>query len=104
IFPFEGYGDSELFFKLQLLRPSLFKNFVAIRDTLAKPFLLFFRQIDYFNTFLTAAIFHRNFAFFTLNEKQVASFVGAIGMCIASFAALVAMANDIIRNPFPTAM
>src|SRR5688572_12571120 len=34
----------------------------------------------------------------------MASFVGAVGVSIASFAALVALANNIIRNPLPTAM
>src|SRR5690606_32800446 len=60
--------------------------------------------MDYFDTFVTATFFHRNFTFFTLNEKQVAGLVCAVCMSVARFAALVAMANNIIRNPFATTM
>src|SRR5690606_16298955 len=82
-----------LFFKLQLFRTAFFENFIAIRNSLAQPFLLFFRKMYYFNTFLTTTVFHFHCTFFTLNKKQMAGFVGTIGVRVARFAALVAVAD-----------
>ena len=58
---------------------------------MSEAFLLLVWQMDYFNAFLATAVFHCLGTGWTLNEKQVAGFIGAIGVGVARFATLVAV-------------
>ena len=60
--------------------------------------------MDYSGTFGGTATFHCRFAFLTLDKKQMATFVGAIGMHVTCFAALVALRHNIVGDSFAQAV
>ena len=63
-------------------------------------FLFFNRQVVDFLTFWGAAVLVQGPAFLTLDEEQVAILIGAVGMGIAGFSALVALGDYVTGDAF----
>src|SRR5690606_32310235 len=75
----------------KFFRLSFLKDFVAVHDAAANRFLLVFRQMNDIQTFGRAASFHGGLTIVALDEKQMATFVGAVCMIVAGFSALMAL-------------
>src|SRR5260221_1721176 len=80
--------------------PGFIKRFLIILFPFAQLFLFFFRQVIDMLTGNTAASVIFICTFRTLNKKQMAGVVPAIGMCIGRFAALIAMSYYFFCNLF----
>ena len=73
-------------------------------DPFAELFLFGGGQLEYRIAFIAAAAVVLRGTVFALDEQQVTAVVLAVGMCIAGFAALVAVADDIVCNAFAEAL
>src|SRR5690606_7202939 len=80
-----------------------FENLTAFINALPDFLLLLNRKQHYSVAFSRTAPSKFFCAFFTLDKQQMAAIVFAIGVIIARCAALMASADDVIRNPFAQA-
>ena len=66
--------------------------------------MLFFGKVDNFLASVGTTGLGFSLTDITLNKQQVTGLVGAIDMSVARGSALVALGNDVVRNPFGTAL